>query len=64
MTAVVLVKEAHKYSGKYVATRSFRNKTVISSGDDLVTVYESAKAKGAKDPVVVYVPKKDEVQVY
>jgi len=64
MAEVLLVKEANKYGGKFVATRSFKDKKVITSGDDIAEVYEAARAKGAKDPVVVYVPRKNEVHVY
>jgi hypothetical protein len=60
----ILVKDAEKYGGKYVATRSFKDKKVISSGSDPATVFEEAKKKGARDPVVFYVPEKDTVHIY
>jgi hypothetical protein len=61
---LVLVNNAEKYSGKYVATRSFKDKRVISAGADPLKVYNRAKRLGAKEPVIVYVPKKDEVLIY
>ncbi len=64
MKDLVLVNDADKYSGKYVATRSFKNKRVISSGTDPLKVYNRAKRLGAKEPVIVYIPKKDEVLIY
>ena len=59
-----LVLDADKYPGKYVATRSFRNKKVISFGTDPLKVYEKAKKLGVKEPVIIYIPKKDEVLIY
>jgi len=64
MPSNILVKNAEKYGGKYVATRSFKNKNVLSSGDDPTKVFNEAKSKGAKDPVIFYVPEKDMVHIY
>lgn len=64
MANMVLLKDGEKYSGQYVATRTFRDKTVLSAGSDPSEVFEEAKSKGADDPVVFYVPKKDIVQIY
>lgn len=60
----VLVRDGEKYGGLYVATKSFKNKKVICSGNDPVKVFEDATRKGAKDPVVFYVPCKDMVHIY
>jgi hypothetical protein len=60
----VLVKDGEKYGGKYVATRSFKDRKVITFGTDPVRVYKRAKKMGAKDPVIVYVHKKGMVNVY
>ncbi len=64
MKANILIKNAARYSGKYVAIRSLKNKEVLSSGKDPVKVFERAKAKGARDPAIFYVPKKDLVHIY
>ncbi len=64
MADVVLINDAEKYGGQYVATRTFQDKTVLASGSDPAKVYNYAKRKGADDPVVFYVPKKDVVQIY
>ena len=58
-----LINNAEKYAGKYVATKSFKDKKAICSGLDPVKVVRNAKKKGAKDPVVFYVPKKDTVYI-
>ncbi|MCX5905310.1 MAG: DUF5678 domain-containing protein [Proteobacteria bacterium] len=64
MNCLILVNNPEKYSGKYVAKKSFKNKNVVCSGKNLTKVYESAKRKGIKDPVVFFVPLKGMVQVY
>lgn len=53
-----------KYSGRYVAIRDFKDGTVISDGKDPQEAYEKAIAKGFKDPVILFVPYKDMVQIY
>jgi hypothetical protein len=37
---------------------------VIASGTDPLRVYGRAKKLGAKEPVILYVPQKDEVLIY
>ena len=64
MAPQVLVKNSKKYSGMYVATRSFQDKTVVASGKDMVLVHKQAVKKGIKEPVVFYVPKKGTVHIY
>lgn len=64
MSTNVLVKDAVKYSGKYVAIKSFKDKTVLGSGKNPAKVMERAKAKGAKDPIIFYVPKKNSIHIY
>ncbi len=63
MEACVLVNNIEKYSGKYVATKTFEDKDVISFGDDPVKVFNEAKKTGDEDPVVFYVPEKDTVYI-
>ncbi len=60
---VQLVK-GKKYSGQYVALKSFEDDTVISSGGRIQEVYEKAAKKGYKNPVIAHVPKKDMVQIF
>ena len=56
MKDVALVSNQKRYSGKYVATRSFKNKKVIACGTDPLKVYERAKRLGVREPVLLYVP--------
>ena len=64
MPDCVLVRNSEKYSGKYVATRTFQDKEVVVSGTDPAKVFNDAKKRGVEDPVVFYVPEKDIVQIY
>lgn len=64
MSNNILVKDGEKYGGKYVATKSFKDKRVISVGIDPAKVHKEAKSKGAEDPVIVFIPKKGMVNVY
>ncbi|HBM15366.1 MAG TPA: hypothetical protein DD381_03340 [Lentisphaeria bacterium] len=60
----VLLKDGNKYSGNYVATKSFSDRAVINYGKDLNSVYNEAVKRGIVDPVVFYVPEKNMVQIY
>ena len=60
----VLLKDGEKYGGQYVATKSFKDREVVTYGIDPGKVFNDAKDKGVKSPVVFYVPKKGMVQIY
>lgn len=64
MEPIVLLKDAEKYSGEYVATRSFIDKEAISYGSDPVKVFNEAKKLGIDEPVVFYVPGKGVIQIH
>lgn len=59
----VLVKE-DKYYGQYVAIKDFDNPTVVVFGKDPKEVFETAVQKGYPEPVIVFIPAKDMVQIY
>jgi hypothetical protein len=59
----MLVNDAKKYGGKYVATRSFKNKKILCAGTDPVKVVQGTKRLGAKDPVLIFVPKEGIVHI-
>jgi len=61
--AQTLIKEK-KYNGRYVAIEDFDNNVVIGSGDNPNEAYEAAVKKGYSNPVILYVPVKDMVQIY
>jgi len=60
----VLLKNGEKYHGQYVATKSFKDNKVVSYGSDPSKVFNEAKEKGVKAPVVFYIPKEGMVQIY
>ncbi len=64
MKAAILVKDSKRYGGKYVAIRSVKSKEVLISGKDPSKVYDKAKDKGAKNPIIFYVPKKGMVHIF
>jgi hypothetical protein len=47
---------AGPYSGRFVALRSFTNNTVMASGKDAGNVLARARRRGARRPVIVFVP--------
>ncbi|MEM7816828.1 MAG: DUF5678 domain-containing protein [Candidatus Aenigmatarchaeota archaeon] len=59
----ILIKE-DKYSGRYVAIKDFYDDTVIADGKTPQEVYEKAMKKGFNNPVILFVPHKNMVQIY
>ena len=53
-----------KNSGKYIATRSFKNKEIVSSGKNPEKVFFDAKRKGVRNPVLIYIPPKGQINIY
>lgn len=53
-----------RYLGKFVALRSFADKTVIAAGKNAEKVIAAARRKGVASPVVFFVPKADMVCLY
>ncbi len=43
-----------KYHGKYIATPSFNDRTIVAYGEDAGKVFEEARSKGHAEPVVVF----------
>jgi len=59
----VLIKEK-KYNGQYVAIRELDDATVIAAGENPQNIYDEAVKKGCPEPIIIYVPAKDLVQIY
>lgn len=64
MSIKTLIKDGEKYGGNYVATRSFKDTKVVCFGANPKKVYDEAKGKGVKDPVIFFVPKAGIVNIY
>jgi len=58
------IVKTNKYNGRYVALSDFEGTKVISSSKSVEKAYANAQKKGYDDPVVVYIPKKNEVNIY
>ena len=58
-----LIKDT-RYTGRYVAIKDFNDNTVISDGKEPQEAYKKAVEKGYNNPVVLFVPLKDMVQIY
>lgn len=64
MEPLCLLNNAEKYSGEYVALRSFTDREVINRGCNPVDVLGEARKLGVDEPVVFFVPEKDVIQIY
>jgi len=64
MTAKLITNDGKKYAGKFVATSSFNDKTVVAAGKDPLKVRKEAINKGHTSPVVFFVPDKNSMHIY
>jgi len=64
MKTQVMINNGEKYCGRYVATKSFKHKTVVAWGKSFASAHSKAKKKGIKNPVVFYIPQKNMVHIY
>lgn len=53
-----------EFNGRYVATKSFDDPTIVGVGNDPEKALNDAEAKGFKNPVLLYIPEKDIVSIY
>ena len=58
-----LVKD-RKFGGRYVALKEFGDEKVVADGKDPNEAIRNAEQKGLKNPVILFVPEKDMVQIY
>jgi hypothetical protein len=64
MSAKPITNNGRKYAGKFVATGSFNDKTIVAAGKDPLKVREKAIGNGYKCPVVFFVPEKNSMHIY
>ena len=57
-------KNTEKYRGNFVATKSFKDKEIISYGHNPTKVLKEANEKGVEEPVIMYVPKENMAFIY
>jgi len=54
----------NEFNGRYIAMKSVDDNTVVGVGDDPADALKEAAAKGFRNPVLLYVPEKDLIQIY
>lgn len=59
-----LLVNTDEHNGRYVALKSFEDHSIVGVGDDPESALVAARAKGVEEPVLVYVPETDTVQIY
>lgn len=59
----VLIKE-NKYNGSYVVIKDFGDSAVIADGKDPKEAYDKAVKQGYSNPVILFIPAKDTIQIY
>lgn len=59
-----LVITSGKYANFYVALASFKDTKIVGKGKTPDEAFEEAEKNGVDDPVILFVPEKDQVQVY
>jgi len=60
----VLLRDGEKYSGQYVAMKSFADHEVITSGTKPEKVFREAKKQGFENPVMLFIPIKGTVNIF
>lgn len=53
-----------KYNGKYIAMKSFQDKTIVAYGKIPAIVLKKAGLKGYKDAVLMFIHKKETICIY
>jgi len=53
-----------EFNGRYVAMKSVDDNTIVGVGEDPEKALQEAEANGFKDPVLLYIPEKDLVNIY
>ena len=58
---IALIDDDRDFSGQFVATFSFKDRKVAAYGFNRKKVLEEARKNGAKRPVIIFVPPKDQL---
>ena len=59
----VLIKDK-KFEGRYVAVKDFNDPSPIADGKTPQEAHALALQKGFKNPLIIYVPMHDMIQIY
>ena len=64
MKVDVLLRDGEKFSGQYVAMKSFTDREIITSGTKPEKVMKDAKRQGFDHPVMLFIPSKDTINIF
>lgn len=64
MKVDVLLRDGEKFSGQYVAMKSFTDREIITSGTKPEKVMRDARKLGFTHPVMLFVPSKDSIHIF
>jgi len=59
----VLVKSG-RYNGRYVAMKNVHDRRVVGSGKSPAKALSEARRNGVADPLLIFVPEKEMVNIY
>ena len=59
-----ILVNSDKYYGQYVALKSIKDNSIVGAGYTPEKALEKARKKGIQNPILLYVPDKDIVQIY
>ena len=62
MEKVITINE--RYNGHYVALKNIDDNTVFGAGRDPQEALNQARKKGIENPLIIYVPEKDTINIY
>ena len=57
------VVKSSKYKNCYVATPSFNDNRVVAHGKDPSAVRKDAQSAGHKEPVIMFIPKENTINI-
>lgn len=64
MENVVVLVDSNDYDGRWVALKSFEDRTVVGVGDDPGAALEEARSKGVQDPLLVFIDEPGTVHIF
>ena len=62
--ALLNLTDSAKYGGQYVAMTDFEGGKVVANDSDPGRALQTARENGCQDPVLIYVPEKDAIQIF
>ena len=63
-TRLLSKEDENKYAGQHVVISNYKSKVVITADPDPIKAYADAVEKGHTNPVIFYVPRKNETFIF